>query len=126
MSASSTDELRQHERFRLEPMYTSITVQHGQDLKLASIEGHAYDISQSGARIELDEPLSIGQHVAMCLRLPGETAGVFVSGRVVWVRDAEDDPAARRMAVQFTRFLNDENRARLARHLATSARRLAA
>jgi len=126
MNAAGRKEQRRHERIRLSPMYTNVTVQRVDGLYLRSIEGHAYDISESGARIELDEAIEPGERVAMCLRLPGSTTSIFASGRVIWKHDDEDDPGARRMAVQFTRFLNVDDRARLVRYLGSSGKRLAA
>ena len=126
MAASRSIEQRQHERFRLSPMYTSVTVQRVDGLSLRSIDGHAYDISESGARIELDEALSPGERIALCLRLPGNANSIFVSGRIIWLHDDEDDPGARRMAVHFTRFLNSDDRTRLVRYLGSNAQRQAA
>ncbi len=117
MTVSPTEELRLHERLPLEPMYTSVTVQRIDGMVLKSIEGHAYDISESGARIELDEPLYQSERIAVCLRLPGNSTSVFASGRVVRVHDEEDDPGARRVAVQFSRFLSAEDLARLRRYI---------
>lgn len=126
MAPPSPSEKRQQERFRLEPMYSSVTVQRVEGMALQSLEGHAYDISASGARIELDQALAVGERVALCLRLSGETGSIFVSGRVVWTHDDVDDPAARRMAVQFTRFLTPADRARLLRFVGCGDRRRAA
>ena len=121
MTAPQPSELRRYERFRLEPMYTSVTVQRVEGMKLQTIEGHAYDISEAGARIELDEALPVGERIGLCLRLPGESRSIFASGRVVWVHDAEDDPGPRRMAVEFTRFLGAEDQSRLMRHVGPRA-----
>jgi c-di-GMP-binding flagellar brake protein YcgR len=117
---------RRHERFRVRPMYTAVTVQRIEGMSLTTFEGHAYDLSESGARIDVDEPLTVGERIAVCLHLPGEAASIFASGRVVRVFDVEDDPAARRVGVQFTRFLHEEDRTRLIRYLGFSAERLAA
>jgi hypothetical protein len=117
---------RAYERLRLDPMYTSVTVQRIDGLSVQRIEGHAYDISMSGARIELDEPLCVSDPVALCFRLPGENTSVFVSGSVVWLNDEDDDPCARRIAVRFSRFLSDRDRARLVRYLGPKAEPAAA
>ena len=119
-------DLRKHERFRLEPMYTSVSVQCSDRGSHRTLEGHAYDVSESGVRIELDEPIEPGARVAVCLRLPGENANVFAAGRVVWLHDEMDDPGARRMAIRFTRFLTDTDRIRLLNYLGSGAIRLAA
>jgi hypothetical protein len=126
MVPSCRPDQRRSPRFRLEPGCAGVTVQRVEGMALHTLEGHAYDISLSGARIELDRPLELGERVALCLRLPGEANSVFASGRVVWIHDDEDDPAARRMAVQFTRFLADEDRQRLLRFMGGESRRRAA
>jgi Tfp pilus assembly protein PilZ len=126
MSESYPINRRRHERFRVRPMYTAVMVQRIDGMSMTTFEGHAYDLSESGARIDVDETLSIGERIAMCLTLPGEAASIFVAGRVVRVFDVEDDPAARRVGVQFTRFLHEGDRARLMRYLGFSAERAAA
>lgn len=112
-----TYQLRAHDRYALDPAYTMVTVQRFEDGRLATVEGHAYDLSPGGIRFELDEPLEVGERVAFCLQLPGETTSIFVSGRVVWTHDEEDDPGPRRMGAVFTRFLAGEDRSRLLRYL---------
>ncbi len=118
--------LRKHERLKVEPMYTSVLVQRADGPTIRTLEGHAYDISEGGARIELDESIGCGERVALSLRLPRETMSVFAMGRVVWENDETDDPGPRRMAIQFTQFLSDADHARLVRHLGVNARRRAA
>lgn len=126
MTATPVTERRRHERHRLEPMYTAVSIQRVEGMVVQTMEGHAYDISLGGARIELDEPMNAGDRVALSLRLPGELTCVYVCGRVIWVNDDDDDPGPRRLAVQFTRFLTDDDRTRLLRYMsATSTRRAA-
>ena len=126
MSLPPVSNRRRHERFALEPGYASVMVQRVEGMALQMLEGHAYDISISGARIELDRSLTLGERIALCLRLPGEANSIFVSGRIIWAHDDEDDPGARRMAVEFLRFLAPEDRARLLRYVDTGSRRQAA
>ena len=61
------------ERLRLRPMYTSVIVEPNQSHTCdeASLLGHAYDVSASGIRIELDEPLDVGQTVKVHVDLTG-------------------------------------------------------
>ena len=115
MTTSFND--RAFERFTLAPMYTQVTVTRVAAMTMESIEGHAYDVSEAGVRIELDTPLDVDELVTIELRLPGEAAAIFVSGRVVWVNDADDDPGPRRLAIEFTHFLSEADRDRLLRHL---------
>ncbi len=61
MSAPSNSiDRRGYERFTLMPMYTSVQAKRLVDDATEDITGHAYDISEAGARIELDEALEPG------------------------------------------------------------------
>jgi c-di-GMP-binding flagellar brake protein YcgR len=124
MSASDTINRRAHERFKLPPMYTSVVAQCARD-DAAGLDGHAYDISESGVRIELDDALRPGEQVALNIGLPGEEAHVAANARVVWLHDAEDDPGPRRMALEFTGFVTTTDRDRLIRYLGRGTRQAA-
>ena len=108
---------REFDRFSLPPMYTRVVVRRGSGMRVEELTGHAYDLSEGGLRIELDEPLEPGEHVSLHLGLPGEDVDVFASGRVVWVGDADDDPGPRRAALQFVKFSTRDDRRRLVRFL---------
>ena len=116
--------IREHDRFRLEPMYTSVTLQRAQGMSLRSVEGHAYDVSLAGVRIELDDPLTVGEPVSLTLRFGGEA--IHASGLVVWVNDEADDPGARRSAIRFTSFSTAADRDRLARSIGRTPHRRSA
>ncbi len=110
----------------MQPMYTAVTAcpsDRGDDLRL---EGHVYDISMGGVRIELDQPLDPGEVVALRLALPGAPSVVEASGSVVWVHDEHDDPGPRRMALQFTGFPNTADRDRLGDYIDREGGRCAA
>jgi hypothetical protein len=117
---------RAHERFYLPPMYTTVTARSRRSGNRRLLQGHVYDISEGGVRIELDEPLIPGERITIDLALPGATSGVMVRGSVVWVNDDEDDPGPRRMAVRFERFRGLADRERLASYLASNPARRAA
>jgi hypothetical protein len=117
MSGRDTLNRRLHERFRLPPMYTRVEVSRGAGLRLERLSGHAYDLSEGGLRIELDEPLVPGEVVALELELPGERSAIRGSGRVVWTGREDDDPGPRRCALLFRAFRGPEDRARLCRYL---------
>jgi len=119
-------ENRRFPRFALAPMYTSVIAQHVVDAAVRTLDGHAYDISENGARLELDESVPVGTHLGLCLQLPGEASSIFATGRVIWAMDVEDDPGARRVAVEFVRFLHQEDLARLRRYLRSCPLRHAA
>lgn len=108
---------RAHDRFQLKPMYTTATVRRAHGMTIRDLEGHAYDISESGVRLELDEPLESGERVALQIQLPGEPVEIFTSAKVVWVNRCDDDPGPRRQALEFVAFNDREDRDRLRRFL---------
>ncbi len=108
---------RRFERFALPIGYTTVTVQRSHENAVSTLTGHAYDISESGVRFELDEALDLGECVAASIMLPCEREPVFVNARVVWLNDAIDDPGPRRMALQFDEFTSPADRHRLVGYL---------
>ncbi len=127
MSAPSDSiDRRAYERFTLMPMYTSVEAKRLSDGVAEEIAGHAYDISEAGARIELDQALEPGESIAVDLTLPGASSTVSASADVVWVNDVTDDPGPRRMALRFTNFRSDEDHDRLRRYLGSGLVRRAA
>jgi c-di-GMP-binding flagellar brake protein YcgR len=99
-------------------MYTAVTARRGH-ASIAKLQGHVYDISASGVRIELDEALQPGECVVLDLDLPGAATSVHASASVVWVNDPHDDPGPRRMALRFTSFSDGADRDRLIDYLGT-------
>jgi len=100
-------------RLRLTPGYSAAYVQVIENGVARILDGHVYDVSEGGVRIELDEALPIGTDVSICLQLSGAAAGIFAAGNIVRVFDDGDDPGPRRMALSFRRFLNARDRVRL-------------
>lgn len=108
---------RAYERFSLPPMYTSVTASRGGSGEPgAEMIGHAYDISEGGMRIELDEPIAVGERLNIAISLPG-SGDIAVSGDVVWMNDEQDDPGPRRMALHITEFVGEVDRHRLMQYL---------
>lgn len=114
---------RRHERFRLPPMYTTVSVcplERPDDVR----EGHAYEVSEGGIRFELDAPMPLGADIVIRLTLPaiaGEPAvdrTIFARGRVLRIVD-EDAPGPVRMAARFTRFIREADRDRLLARFST-------
>ncbi len=100
-------------------MYTTLSVRT-MDETVFTRHGHAYDLSEGGARFELDVPIEPGTQIAIQIQLPesaieggdvGPGRAVFVIGNVVWCDIAEPGPA--KMAVAFTRFARTGDRDRL-------------
>lgn len=120
-------ERRVHERLPVAPMYSAVEAKPVSSPSLAGvIEGHVYDVSLGGARIELDDDVAIGEDLQLDLRLPAEHAPVRVIGSVVRRYDEDDDPVARRLGIRFERFVEPADELRLRRYLHQTDRRLAA
>ncbi|MFZ4749710.1 MAG: PilZ domain-containing protein [Phycisphaerales bacterium] len=128
----STDR-RQHDRFTVDPMYSSVVVNpirkrsskaagaHSGSADSATSpsarEGHLYEVSLGGMRFELDEPVPAGERVRAEISLPGCGAPITVDARIVRVYDEIDDPGPRRMVAEFETFASGA-RAILERYLA--------
>ena len=114
---------RNHERFQLTPGYTGMALRRHPDETEFELEGHVYDISESGVCFELDRPIDPGQTVSLRIDLPmtgrdhGPGRAIFITGNVVWC-DLEE-PGASRMAMVITRFDRAGDRERLIQSLTT-------
>ena len=126
MDERRTFNRRQFERFALPAMYTAVQATRPSQPADEPLTGHAYDISEGGARIELDEPLPEGEPLRVNFNLPGQTSAIAANASVVWVNPEEDDPGPRRMALRFTDFVSSADHARLVRFLGSGVTRLAA
>ena len=125
-AATKSIDRRTHQRFTLMPMYTTVEARRLVADVDQALLGHAYDISETGVRIELDEALEPGESIAVHLTLPGATSSVAASADVVWVNDEMDDPGPRRMALRFTKFRSDQDHDCLLRYLGGALVRRAA
>ena len=126
MTAAPQTNRREHDRFTVPPMYSSVTARGADDPAAPALQGHAYDLSESGVRIELDEPLASGQSVSLHLGLPFSDARIHARADVVWINGADDDPGPRRMALRFTGFLSESDHDRLVSYLGSGQLRRAA
>lgn len=118
---------RTHERFAVNPGYTSMALRVHPDETEFNLEGHVYDISEGGVCFELDRPIEPGQTVSIRIDLPqtneltsngiGPGRAVFLTGNIVWCD--LDEPGASRMAMAVTRFDRSGDRERLIRALTT-------
>lgn len=133
MKRTNTLNRREHERFRLPAMYTSVIAHRAEagasNPTLASEDdlcGHAYDISEGGVRIELDDALPVGDSVQLNLDLPGIEHSVRSKAEVIWLNDEQDDPGPRRMALRFTEFDSPADWLRLVSYLGRGLQRVAA
>ncbi len=115
---------RQFERFAVIPAYTEVVVRLPG--RAEPLEGHAYDISEGGVRMELDEPIEPGTSIVVEVKLPPGNAKasgieeVLARGTVMW---ADDDgvPGPVRMGVLFDEFASNVDRDRLLGRFATNA-----
>jgi c-di-GMP-binding flagellar brake protein YcgR len=126
MKSSRQINRRQHERFKLQAMYTAVVARPKSDVAATQMCGHAYDISAGGVRIELNEPLEIGESADLQMSLPAGHKRISASADVVWTNDEEEDPGPCRMALRFTQFQTPADRNCLLRWLGSTARRIAA
>ena len=118
MSGNSASERRQHPRFALRPMFNAVAVHDSDDQTVeADLTGHAYDISESGIRVELDKAIRPGQAVSVSIDLPGMDEPVTASADVVWGYFDPIEPRTRRLAMHFTGFQSDLDSERLNRWL---------
>lgn len=113
MTTTRTFNRRRHERYCLAPMYTSVTARAGQNDDQCEWSGHAYDISESGARIELDDEFATGETLELHFSFPADDFDIRTKAHVVRLFDLDDDPGPRRMGVEFTDFASDIDRQRL-------------
>lgn len=108
---------RQHERFELRPMYTSLKARP-MDRTTFRDEGHAYNISEGGVCFELDRAYEPGTMLALQVDLPslaidpGPGRAIYLVGRVVWV-DEDEAPGPVRMALSVHSFPRAGDRERL-------------
>ena len=107
---------RTSERYGVHAPYTAVRVETRGGAGVP-LEGHAYDISATGLRFELDEGLKVGEPLSLELLLPGAGGWVRLAGRVVRLFDEADDPGPRRMALHVDSFENESHRERLLGHL---------
>lgn len=119
MGKTSIMNRRAHERFRLAPMYTSVRARWRDGSSIGHSVGHAYDVSEAGLRLELDERCEPGRRLDLSVTLPGVDEPLEFTGEVVWAHDDTDDPGPCRMAVRITEFRTPRDRIRLFRYLGT-------
>lgn len=104
-------------RLRLRPMYTSVTACPLDDPDRTR-HGHAYEVSPTGLRFELDDPFPVGGRIVLRFTLPaagGEPEAdrtFFVQATVRRVVE-EDAPGPVRMTAVFDRFFRPADLARL-------------
>ena len=95
---------REFPRLALAAMYSAVEITIDTEDGPQVLDGHAYDVSAGGVRIELDEPVAAGTPVHVRLDLPGVNNSIRVRGDIVRLNDDPEDPLALRMGVAFRFF----------------------
>jgi PilZ domain len=117
-SAPPVAEARQHPRLKLPAMYTLVRVRPRGETRYRWT-GYAYDVSASGLRFEMDEPLDAGAEVDVRVLLPGRQHLVFTAlGHIVRLHDDDGVPGPVRMGMTFDHFPEPAERDRLHDYLA--------
>ncbi|MEM1097847.1 MAG: PilZ domain-containing protein [Planctomycetota bacterium] len=113
--AEASDDARAAPRASVPPMYTLLRAKRPGDERYPWA-GHLYDVSMTGMRFELDEPLKTGEQIQLRAMLPGsEHVTIRVEGRVA--RMHEDGPGPARMGLLIERFLGPHDRRKLTAYL---------
>ena len=77
------------------------------------------DVSETGLRFPTPVQLSIGQDVPLALAVPFQETPLHATGEVVWIRETSRLGAPQyEVGVRF-RWIDDPDRQRLTRHLAS-------
>ncbi len=119
-------EARRHPRLPVPAMYTLLRVRRVGDTTYRHT-GYIYDISLSGMRFELDEPMEPGAAIEIRGMLPGDShATIRATGHIVRVHEDEDAPGPVRMAMAFETFQNETDVRRLTSYLTHHGRKRAA
>lgn len=121
---------RNEPRLKLPAQYTLLRARRpGQGSKYP-MTGYIYDISVSGMRFELDEPVEPGTELEVRGMLPAGKHTTFRAvGKVVRIHDDTETPGRFgpvRMAMHFDHFVREHERERLADYLVHSGLRRAA
>ena len=91
-------------------MYTAVTATRPTADRDAEMAGHAYDISESGVRVEFDDELTPGDELDVQIAVPADSLAIAATGQVVRCFEADDDPGPRRVAVEFKHFASEQDR----------------
>lgn len=123
--SSDSSNRRVHQRRSVAAMYSAVEAKPiGGFGPTAS--GHIYDVSLGGVRIDLDDPVAPGTDLRLALHLPAESKAIRVTGTVMRVFDADDDPICQRTGVRFVAFEDAADETRLRRFLGEDVVRAAA
>ena len=94
-------ERRRAPRVRVEAPYTHVRVRRRSDAG-GDLDGHVYDLSRSGARVELDVSLPVGEAVKLDMELPGQPPTCVRADATVVRHHDPDEVGPTRMGIHFT------------------------
>ncbi|MEM1447110.1 MAG: PilZ domain-containing protein [Planctomycetota bacterium] len=119
-------EARRQPRLKVPAMYSLVRVRPvGADRYVWT--GHIYDVSLSGMRFELDEPLQPGTQIEVRGILPGQEHITFrATGQIVRFHDDEPEPGPTRMGMVFEHFHSEVDQDRLTGYLGDHGLKIAA
>ncbi|MBB6431065.1 PilZ domain-containing protein [Algisphaera agarilytica] len=125
----STDrktEARRQPRLKIPAMYSLVRVRPaGADRYCWT--GHIYDVSLSGMRFELDQPLEPGTDIEVRGILPGQEHVTFqATGKIVRFHDEEPELGPTRMGMVFEQFHSEVDQDRLLGYLGNHGLKIAA
>lgn len=125
LKLQSGAEARQSPRLRLPAMYTLLRLRKKGQTRYSQT-GYIYDISQTGMRFELDDPIEPGTELEFRALLPGSHTTTFCAkGRLVRMHDDLHEVGPVRMAMHFDRFKSTIDQQKLAEYLDRCAPRIA-
>lgn len=141
--SNGPDDRRQDARFTLPAAYAPVQIrlldEHAGRGLPGDLLGHAYDVSATGLRFELDEPLPAAARFAIRLELPGRAGGIapkasglesdggrpasiieatpspaiYAIATLVWRLNDPDEPGPVRMGARFEGFPRASDQQRL-------------
>lgn len=119
-------ETRRQPRLKIPAMYSLVRVRPvGADRYCWT--GHIYDVSLSGMRFELDEPLQPGTEIEVRGILPGQEHITFrAAGKIVRFHDDEPEMGPTRMGMVFENFHSEVDEDRLTGYLDDHGLKIAA
>lgn len=109
LEPNSINERRVNERFALRPDVSRVVVHSDGE----PMEGHVYNLSANGIRLELDNALTVGKQVKVDFFFAGILKAIHFVGVVTRVFDEIDDPGPRRMGIEIQSFASDTDEMRM-------------
>ena len=117
--ANPSTVLTMQERRRYLRVETPVLVEFPGPGTMKTERSYTQDVSETGMRFPTTVRLSVGQELPITLQLPFQGAPFHTTGEVVWVREMSRLGAPQYDVGLRFRWIEDPDRQRLARHLAS-------